>query len=99
MPDTSPLLDLSFECLPGTLNRKPSGERAPIAVSLAEIGAGQRLARDIVTPAGLVLVSSGSRLTPMMVERIRNLGEIGEVKEPFMVFDEPRPAGEEPAAP
>jgi response regulator RpfG family c-di-GMP phosphodiesterase len=83
------LLDLCFKCLPEVLNRTPVGARPPIAVSIAEIAPGQRLAKDIATPGGLVLVSAGHRLTSIMVERIRNMAELGDVKEPFMIVDEP----------
>ena len=86
------LLESSFRVLPGPVNNRPVGERPPIAISIAEIAPGQCLARDILTSSGLVLVSAGNSLTPMMVERIRNLAELGDVKEPIMVEDKPAPA-------
>ena len=86
------LLELSFQVLPGPLNTTPVGERPPIAISIAELAPGQLLARDILTAGGLVLVSSGNCLTPMMVERLRNLAELGDVKEPIMIVDRPAPA-------
>ncbi|MBE2216256.1 MAG: response regulator [Opitutaceae bacterium] len=83
------LLALSFQCAPDRLVRPRDGERPPIAISVGELAPGQLLARDIVTPTGLTLVGRGNRLSPMMVERLRNLGELGEVAEPFFIEDVP----------
>jgi len=83
------LLALCFQCAPDRLVRTRDGERPPIAISVGELAPGQLLARDIVTPTGLTLVGRGNRLSPMMVERLRNLGELGEVAEPFFIEDVP----------
>lgn len=83
------LLELCFTTFPALLAKGPPGARPPITVSIAELAPGQLLAQDIATPAGLVLVGSGNRLTPMMVERLRNLAELGEVSEPFKIHDVP----------
>jgi hypothetical protein len=40
---------------------------------------------DITTHAGLMLVSSGHRLTAMMIARLRNYAELLAVKEPVLV--------------
>lgn len=83
------LLEKSFACFPALVARQPAGELPPLVLCLDELLPGQLLFADIRSPGGLVLATRGHRLTELMIERLRNLSEIGEVREPFLVHDEP----------
>lgn len=90
------LLEKSFECFPTVVVPVSGGERPPLALRLGELRPGQHLHADIRTPAGLVLATRGQDLTALMIERLRNLLEIGEVREPFLIEDEPGALAAEP---
>ncbi len=83
------LLERVFVCFPGVVSRLSDSERAPLALCLAELSPGQRLHADLNSANGLVLATGGQRLTAMMIERLRNLAEIGEIHEPFLIRDDP----------
>jgi hypothetical protein len=56
-----------------------------LTVEIARLVAGQVVVSEIVTRSGMPLVGAGTRLTEMMLERLRNHGELGDVKEPIYV--------------
>ena len=42
---------------------------------------------DIVTQEGVVLIGAGNRLTPMVLQKLRNYDTLGEVKQQVLVQD------------
>jgi response regulator RpfG family c-di-GMP phosphodiesterase len=82
------LFERCFVCFPGLVARMPDGERPPLALNLDELKPGQRLYADVKAAGGLALATRGQRVTSMMIVRLRNLAEIGEVHEPFLIHDE-----------
>lgn len=83
------LLDQCFACFPSHLSRTLEDRKPPLAVNLDELQPGQRLHAALKTNAGLQLAAQGMRLTAMMIVRLRNLVEIGELHQPFLIHDEP----------
>jgi len=65
----------------------PGGEGAVPRreVRLAQLQSGQRLVSNIMTPDGLVVVASGSEVTPVLLERIANFARIQRLIEPVLV--------------
>jgi response regulator RpfG family c-di-GMP phosphodiesterase len=86
------LLEKCFERFPSVLIDPSDHERPPLALTAAELQPGQRLYSKLQTTNGLVLAAAGQTLTRLMIERLRNLAEIGGVREPFLVCDDPRTA-------
>jgi hypothetical protein len=54
------------------------------ALSVGQLVPGQVAVSDIVTPAGLILVAAGNRLTEMTLQRLRNHAELNDVNEPVL---------------
>lgn len=55
-------------------------------VSVAELRAGQILLSDIVTKTDHVLiVAAGNKVTRIILEKVRNFAELGEIEEPIFV--------------
>ncbi|MBI3886133.1 MAG: response regulator [Opitutae bacterium] len=93
------LLAQCFQCFENFLANTISHDAKVSAVSLREAAAGDVVVSDITTPAGVVLVGAGSSLTAMMIERLRNFAEFGDLKEPFFVQQAaPAAAASAPAA-
>lgn len=64
-------------------------QRAPkIELSLKELKPGYTLLKDIETGEGLTLIGAGFKISPLMLQRIRNFAEITEVLEPIEVEGE-----------
>ncbi|VAV83468.1 hypothetical protein MNBD_DELTA01-1411 [hydrothermal vent metagenome] len=61
-------------------------EQASIAVPVADIKAGVVLAKDVYTAKGRLLVPKETRLTDVMVERIRNFNTIDPVVERVQIM-------------
>jgi hypothetical protein len=57
-------------------------------LALSELEPGQRLYTDIVTSSGFVVAATSHQLTGMLIERLANLVELGEVREPFQICDD-----------
>lgn len=79
------LLEMCFECLQEVIAGAVGSDEPMLTLSIDELAPGQIIAEDIQTIGGLLVVGHGSHLTATMVERLRNLVEIGEIKEPFFV--------------
>lgn len=82
-----PLLELSFACFPNFLDTAVTADQAVLSLSLAELQVGHIVVSEIATPEGVPLIGAGTRLTEMMLERLRNHAELGEVTEPIFVQD------------
>jgi response regulator RpfG family c-di-GMP phosphodiesterase len=56
-------------------------------VKISDLRLGLILACDIFTAQGVLLITSGNPITPVLLERIRNFAKIGGIKEPILVVD------------
>lgn len=79
------LLDISFVCFPDFLDQAVTADRPVLTLMVDALAAGQIVVSEIATLAGLPLIGAGSRLTAMMLERLRNHARLGDVKEPVFV--------------
>lgn len=59
--------------------------QAPLALSVPELHAGQVLTADIRTPQEVLLVAAGTRITPLILERLRNFAALSGLKLPIYV--------------
>ena len=83
------LLDICFQCLSTFLENTISAERPVYTLFVKELIVDQIVVSDITTQEGFVLVGAGSRLTPMVLERLGNYDALGEVKQPVLVQEPP----------
>ncbi len=86
------LLDKCFLCFPDFLSNALSAQAPVLTVPVYALQAGQILVANITTRSGTVLLSAGSRLTDMILRRLRNYAAIGDVNEPVMVQNAETPA-------
>lgn len=59
--------------------------RPAVAVDLAELRSGQELAANIVTIQDILIVAAGTRITPLILERLRNFASLSGLKLPILV--------------
>jgi response regulator RpfG family c-di-GMP phosphodiesterase len=57
----------------------------PRALTFAELHPGLTLASDICTTDNIMVISSGTKLTPFVMERLRNFASLSGLKEPIYV--------------
>jgi response regulator RpfG family c-di-GMP phosphodiesterase len=83
--DTAILEDL----LADLAHRSPPVPREARAVKVRELTVGMTLACDVFSVHGVLLIGSGNAITPVLLERMRNFGEVGGsgIKEPILVID------------
>jgi hypothetical protein len=66
--------------------QKAAVDEAPIRPrSLEELTVGQVLASDVETEEGLLVLKSGTELTPVVLQRLRNFAAINPIKQPIYV--------------
>ena len=92
------LLQLSFACFKDFLANSVSSDSPVRSLYVKELSADQVVVSDIITPEGVVLIGAGNRLTPMVLERLRNYEALGEVKQPVLVQDTGATAHAQPMA-
>lgn len=88
------LLERCFECFGDFLSNTMSSGRPVHQFPLAAVKPGDVVVSEICTRSGFTLVRAGTVLTGMVIERLANFLQLGEVKEPFLV-QRPEPAGAE----
>jgi hypothetical protein len=64
-----------------------AGREGPRAVTFANLRIGQVLAADLETRDSVLIVSAGNRITPPLLERLRNFATLTGIKEPIHVED------------
>jgi response regulator RpfG family c-di-GMP phosphodiesterase len=87
------LLEKCFECFGDFLSNALSAERPVHQLHLRAVQAGDVVVSDIDTRSGFTLVRAGTVLTAMVIARLENFLQIGELKEPLLVQ---RPSEAEP---
>jgi response regulator RpfG family c-di-GMP phosphodiesterase len=81
------LLERCFDCFQAYLGTGISEKRGVQSLFLVDVVPEQIVVSDICTTEGVVLVSAGSRLTPVVIEHLRNHAEMGGVTQPVLVQD------------
>jgi response regulator RpfG family c-di-GMP phosphodiesterase len=79
------LLEKSFLCFPDFLSNAISASQPVLTLAIADLKPGQIVVADINSRSGTTLLSGGSRLTEMILQRLKNYSSLGEVQEPVMV--------------
>ncbi len=79
------LLEKSFLCFPDFLSNALSASQAVLSLHIADLKPGQIVVSDINARSGTTLLSAGSRLTDMILQRLKNYSSLGDVNEPVMV--------------
>ena len=89
------ILALARKCLlkDGAAGGGGGGPQKPIR--LAQLQPGHRLAADIRTQDGQLLLAGGQEVTKMVVQKLTNLHDVRPIKEPIMVVPGSRPAEED----
>jgi response regulator RpfG family c-di-GMP phosphodiesterase len=67
------------------LTAAPARPLVPRAVSFSELRPGHLLAAEICTVDGVMVVSAGTKLTPLIMERLRNFASLSGLKEPIHI--------------
>lgn len=81
------LLELCFACFQSYLANAVSAERQVLSLYVKELVAGQVVVSDIRSEQDTVLVGAGYKLTPTVLERLRNYDALGQVRQPVLVQD------------
>jgi response regulator RpfG family c-di-GMP phosphodiesterase len=79
------LLEKSFLCFPDFLSNALSASQPVLTLPIEELKPGQIVVSDINARSGTTLLSAGSRLTEMILQRLKNYSSLGDVKEPVLV--------------
>lgn len=92
------LLELCFACFTTFLTASISPDRQVLSLYVKELAVGQVVVSDIRGMENMVLIGAGYRLTPTVLERLRNFDLLGQVQQPVLVQDPgPEPALSSPA--
>ncbi len=86
------LLEICFACFSDFLANSISSHAVVRSLNVSELKPGQVIVSDLTTTEGLPLVTVGSRLTPMLIERLRTHAEIGSLHGHILVQDAIEPA-------
>jgi hypothetical protein len=60
-------------------------ESPPRAVGIKELRVGWTLAAEARTRDGMLIVPLGTQISPILMEKLRNFAELGELEEPLLV--------------
>jgi hypothetical protein len=93
------ILTASFRCFPDYILSGISATEQVRLLAAADLQPGQVIVAEIRTDEELVFIAAGTRLTPHIVQRIRNHVATGNLKEPFCVQAGIVDAGEDKPAP
>lgn len=83
------LLEVCFACFTDFLTNALSAKAVVRCVGVDELRPHQVIVSDINTSEGLPLVTAGSRLTPMLIERLRAHADIARLGSHILVQDPP----------
>jgi len=86
------LLEVCFACFSDFLANALSSHAPVHSLDVSQLQPGQIVVSDLTTSEGLPLVTVGSRLTPMLIERLRTHMEIGSLHGHILVQDASGPA-------
>ncbi len=79
------VLDSTFACFDVYLQKASTGQPIIRSHTLSNLGVGQILAANVETTEGILVVSAGTELTTIVLQRLRNFAELNPVREPIYV--------------
>ncbi len=80
------VLDSAFACFDVYLQKANAGQPIIRPYTLRNLGVGQILAANVETTEGILVVSAGTELTTIVLQRLRNFAELNPIKEPVYVL-------------
>lgn len=60
-------------------------ERPPLALEVMQLHSGNVLAADVRTKQDVMIIAAGTKITPLIMERLRNFASLGGLKLPIFV--------------
>jgi len=79
------VLDSTFACFDVYLSRPTPVVPVPKAVTLKELRIGHVLSSNVETKDGVLIICSGTKVTQMALEKLRNFDKLQGIKEPFYI--------------
>ncbi len=79
------VLDAAFKCFDVYLEAPSAAKASSQAITFKELKVGQTLVCPIETKEGAVIVPAGTKVSAMVLEKLRNFQQLGGVKEPIQV--------------
>ena len=79
------VLDAAFACFDIYLEAPTSAKASSQAITLKQLCAGQTLRSNVETKDGLLIISSGTKISAMVLEKLRNFQQLIGIKEPIRV--------------
>ncbi len=79
------ILDAVAACFDVNPHANGASTRPPLPVPFAGLRVGQTLVSDVQTKDGVLIISSGNRITPALFARLRNFSALSGIKEPIYV--------------
>jgi response regulator RpfG family c-di-GMP phosphodiesterase len=67
------------------VNTATATQKAPLALDVGDLHAGQVLTADIRTNQNVLIVAAGTKITPLLLERLRNFASLEGLKLPIYV--------------
>ncbi|NOS72371.1 MAG: response regulator [Verrucomicrobia bacterium] len=82
----SRVLDAVATCFELTTGNQPEAAvKSPVALDFSELRAGHVLSANIVTKQDILIVGAGTKITPLILERLRNFASLSGLKLPIHV--------------
>ena len=79
------VLDAAFACFDIYL-AAPTAAKAPSrGITVRELSVGQTLLSNVETKDGSLIVAAGTKVSAMILEKLRNFAELSGIKEPIQV--------------
>jgi response regulator RpfG family c-di-GMP phosphodiesterase len=79
------LLEQCFGCMSEFMVATITKDRPVLSLYIKQLTLGDVLVSDVLTREGLTLIRAGSTLTNMIICRLANFAELGDVQEPLLV--------------
>jgi len=93
------LLEQCFKCFAHFLVTAIGSDQPVRSLHVDQLEPGDVVVSDIMTRRGLTLVGAGSSLTAMMIARLANFREIGDLQEPLLIQHRDRSVTPPPGSP
>jgi len=78
-----------LEAVAAVLERATPAESPSRPVGIKELRIGSILAAAAHTQDGMLIVPAGTQISPMLMEKLRNFAELGDLEEPILVTTDP----------
>jgi response regulator RpfG family c-di-GMP phosphodiesterase len=79
------VLDAIADCFRLRSDQPINAATLPVSLNFPDLRVGHLLASDIVTRDGVLIIAAGNRITPPLIQRLRNFATLSGIKEPIFV--------------